>query len=306
MTELELRRDSQPAVADAPHALVAWAEGARAAATLAASLCKTEFVPSHFRGSVESATAAIMHGAEIGMSPMQSLQAVYVISGRPALYARAMLAVTLAAGHKVWTEELTDNRAIVCGQRRGSDRVERVVWTLDRARKAGYTKNGKYQSDPQAMLLARAQADVCRRIAPDALLGMAYSVEELEDEQTNEAAPTVTSNGGKRTMKRAAPPPPPEPDLDEAPTPAVEEPSPQASDTITDAQMKKLQASFTEHGITERTERLEVVATIIGREVASAKDLTKEEASQVIDWFEQRSAPTSEPGFDDDAWLAGN
>ncbi|MCZ4506609.1 hypothetical protein O4273_27765, partial [Rhodococcus ruber] len=35
-------------------------------------------------------------------------------------------------------------------------------------------------SVPQSMLYARASGDIARRVAPDALLGMAYHVEELE------------------------------------------------------------------------------------------------------------------------------
>lgn len=211
MTELAIRTERMQE--NAPGALVAWAEAASAAHRLATPLIATDFVPAHFRpkGQSEdavrvaqaSATAAILFGAEAGLTPMQALQGIYVISGKPAMYARVMLAVTLAQGHEVWTEELTDTKAVVCGRRRGSEHVEKVTWTLERASKAGYTSNKKYATDPQAMLLARAQSDVCRRIAPDAILGMAYSVEELEDE--GDPSPTTAK---RRTAKRAAPPTP--------------------------------------------------------------------------------------------------
>ena len=58
--------------------------------------------------------------------------------------------------------------------------TETSTWTIDRAKKAGYTTNKKYATDPQAMLFAKATAEVCRKIAPHILLGIQYSYEELQ------------------------------------------------------------------------------------------------------------------------------
>lgn len=300
MTELAVREPTTMQ-ANAPGALVAWAEAASAAHRLASPLVSTDFVPAHFRpknGTEEaykvaqaSATAAILFGAEAGLTPMQALQGIYVISGKPAMYARVMLAVTLAQGHAVWTEELTDTKAVVCGQRRGSEHVERVTWTLDRASKAGYTSNKKYATDPQSMLLARAQSDVCRRIAPDAILGMAYSVEELEDEGEDLAAPR------KRTAKRAAPSTP-EPEFASPEEAAAEAATDQGDDNqdppepplepdaATDAQLSKLAIQFDEAGYTDRDDKLRYLSNAFGRPIGSSRELSKSEASFVIDAFE--------------------
>ena len=47
-------------------------------------------MPAHFRGKPNEAAAAILYGDEIGFTPTQALQNLYVINGKPALYARAM------------------------------------------------------------------------------------------------------------------------------------------------------------------------------------------------------------------------
>lgn len=180
--------------------LVAWARAAEAAAELARPLSQTSFVPEVYQGKAGDAAAAILVGAEVGLSPMQALQGIYVIKGKPAMYARTLMAIVLAAGHEVWTEKASADRVIVKGRRRGSERVETSEWTIGRAKTAGYTSNKKYDTDPEAMLLARAQAELCRRLAPDAILGMAYAVEELQDD---EPAPT-----GKRTVSRKSKPAP--------------------------------------------------------------------------------------------------
>ena len=56
-----------------------------------------------------------------------------------------------------------------------------------------------------------------------------------------------------------------------------------AREGITDAQVKMLAASMNERGITDRDDALAYVASVIGREVGSRKELTREEASRVID-----------------------
>jgi hypothetical protein len=282
--------------------LVSWAKAADAAFTLGSALCKTSFVPAQFKDKAGEATAAILYGAEAGLSPLAALQGVYVISGKPAMYARTLLAVALGAGHEVWTEEITDTRAIVCGRRRGSDNIERSTWTIDRAKRAGYTKNAKYQSDPQAMLLARAQSDVCRRVAPDALLGMPYSVEELEDEDV----PTVTiarADAKPKPVRRALAPTPIEPSLDndsqdEQPARPVEDRE-DVRVFITDPQSKKLHAALNSGGYTDRALGLAFISDTVGRDVDSSKNLTREEASRVIDALEHAARP-AEPPLDEE------
>lgn len=265
----------------APAALIAWADAAQAAHRLAAPLCRTEFVPQHFRGNEAAATAAILYGAEVGLSPLQALQGIYVISGRPALYARTMLAVTLGAGHEVRTVESTDARAVVEAQRRGSSHVERVVVTIDQAKRAGWTSNKKYTTEPATMLLARAQSQACRRVAPDALLGLAYSAEELQDENAQEpAAPKRTAR--RRTVAEVVETP--EPDL--APEPN--------SDGMTDAQSRKLHATLREQGH-DRDSGLALLSGMVGRTLTSTSDLTKAEASDVIDALEQDAPAAEEP-----------
>jgi hypothetical protein len=57
----------------------------------------SEFAPKDFRGKPESCLLAIQHGSEIGLSPMQSLQNIACINGRPAIWGDAALALCLAS-----------------------------------------------------------------------------------------------------------------------------------------------------------------------------------------------------------------
>lgn len=278
--------------------LVSWAASLVAAKQLGDALCATTFAPASFRGKPEDAAAAILHGDEVGLSPMQALQSIYVISGKPAMYARAMVAVVLAAGHEVWTVSKTDAQVTVAGRRRGSSHVIEETWTTARAAKAGYTNNKKYASDPQAMLYARAASDVCRQVAPDALAGLAYSAEELELSEP-EPTTTVTRSPRKTTAKRA--PTPPEPDLpvagvlerddsvagageaDDSTTPPGAEQSEVPATGPSEGQNRLMHRMFHDLGIEDRDERLEFTSAIVGRVLSSSTELTRADASRLID-----------------------
>jgi len=90
-----------------------------------------------------------------------------------------MVALLKGKGYRFETVESTDESVTVRGTSPSGEQ-ETSTWTLDRAKKAGYTSNKKYQTDPQAMLYAKAASEVSRRLAPDVLLGIKYTAEDLE------------------------------------------------------------------------------------------------------------------------------
>lgn len=180
------------------------AEAMGAAHKLATVLCNTQMVPATFRGKPDDGAAAILYGAELGLKPQQALQQVFVVHGQPAIYARTMVALLKAKGYRFETIESTDEAVTVrATSPRGES--ETATWSIDRAKKAGYVSNKKYSTDPQAMLYAKAASEVSRRIAPDVLLGIRYSAEELELEQPVRATATRTDRrGGARAALSAA------------------------------------------------------------------------------------------------------
>lgn len=155
------------------------AEAMGAAHKLATVLCNTQMVPQTFRGKPDDGAAAILYGAELGLKPQQALQQVFVVHGQPAIYARTMVALLKAKGYKFQTVETSDESVTVRGTSPAGE-VEESTWTIARAERAGYTKNAKYKSDPQAMLYAKAASEVSRKLAPDVLLGIKYTAEDLE------------------------------------------------------------------------------------------------------------------------------
>ena len=269
--------------------LVAWATALHAAHQIGSALCQTSFAPAAFRGKPDDAAAMILYGDELGLTPGTALQSGFVVSGRPGLYARAMHAIVLSGGHEVWTVEKSDAKVTVAGRRKGSTHVHEETWTAARAQKAGYTANKKYSTDPQAMLYARALADVCRVIAPDALAGLDYTVEELELVDTPTVTITRTEAPPTKARRKpvAAAPEPEEPPLEPEPTPAAEARS--------EAQMRKLWATAKDVGMDEAGFRA-WITDCLGREVESTKTLTRDEAARLIDALEQsQDVETADP-----------
>lgn len=274
--------------------LVAWAGAASAAHQLATSLTRTSFVPKAFQGNAGDATAAIILGDELGLSPLSALRSIYIISGTPALYARTMVALAMGHGHEVWTESSTDREVVVCGRRKGSEHTERVVWTIDRARKAGYTNNKKYDSDPQAMLYAKAAGEVARKIAPDVLAGVPFSVEDLELEPENQPRTPVSRSTSK--VQRQPRPQPPEPPLAEPEAPElgpVQATAERDEEPITPKQLTALNAMLTsDYDLTDRGDKLAFLSAELGREIGSSKDVTKAEAMRLLDGRNEPPEPT--------------
>jgi hypothetical protein len=51
------------------------------------------FCPSAFLGKPEQILCAIQYGIEIGLSPMQALQSIAVINGKPSIYGDGLMAL---------------------------------------------------------------------------------------------------------------------------------------------------------------------------------------------------------------------
>lgn len=292
MTEMMIREDrtavetyEPPTTAVAT--LVDWHDELLAAGSIAAKLCNTPFVPQHFRGKPADAAAAILTGRELGLSPMASLRSIFLISGTPGMYSKTMLAVVQAQGHEVHVEEQSDERVVVSGRRKDSEHVTRTVWDRARVVKAKLQGNAKYQENPQQMMAWRGIAEMCRLVAPDALLGVPYSVEELADfEPTPEPRRRMTA---AEVMADAPVSAVVVEGRDEAEVVDEQQPT-RRPNQITREQSTKLHATLGDLGLGGKANRengLAKISLILKHDIDTTDAMTKTEASHVIDVLEQ-------------------
>lgn len=261
-----------------------------AAHQLGSALAGTDMVPRDYKGKPDNATAAILYGAELGLSAIQSLQNVFIVHGKPAMYARTMVALAINAGHQVGEIASSAESVTWFGKRGDTGQEFTAEWTIERAKQAEYLSNALYKKQPIEMLRAKAQTEVCRTLFADVLLGMAYSVEdlELEGQPIRAKAERVTA-GPKRGMAGLADrlgvssaDADPEP-VEEAGT--AEDGAP-AAKPATAADIKKLDAALTNAGIVDQAERRAFLSGRVGRELQAAREMTRDEIAAVIEFVE--------------------
>ena len=78
----------------------------------AQKIANTPFVPSAFRGKPEAVFAAILYGAELGIGPMQSLNCIHVIEGKPSMAPELMRALVAKAGHRIDVKLSSNDRVV--------------------------------------------------------------------------------------------------------------------------------------------------------------------------------------------------
>jgi len=149
----------------------------------------SDFAPKDFRGKPESCLLAIQHGSEIGLSPMQALQNIACINGRPAIWGDAALAIVQASAVCEFVyEEITgdgDQMTAVCqAKRRGYAKPTTATFTVADAKRAGlWGKTGPWTQYPKRMLQLRARGFALRDAFPDVLKGL-VTAEEAQDYPT--------------------------------------------------------------------------------------------------------------------------
>jgi hypothetical protein len=160
---------------------------------------QSDFAPKDFKGKAESCLLAIQHGSEVGLSPMQSLQSIAVINGRPTIWGDAALALVQSSSQCLYVREYTegdgDGLTAVCEvQRRGYPQPTVAKFSVADAKKAGlWGKSGPWSQYPSRMLGLRARGFALRNAFADALRGL-VTAEEAQDYQTpavSEPTPSV-------------------------------------------------------------------------------------------------------------------
>lgn len=147
-------------------------------------LAGSSIVPKDYIGKPGNCLVAIQWGMELGLQPMQAMQSIAVINGRPSLWGDAMLALVKAHPAFEWIKEECDGNVATCTiKRRGEPEVVQS-FSLEEAKRAGLTgKPGPWAQYPKRMLQMRARGFALRDAFPDALRGV-VSAEEARDTPT--------------------------------------------------------------------------------------------------------------------------
>jgi hypothetical protein len=148
-------------------------------------LASSTMVPRDFQGKPGNVLVAIQWGREVGLGPLQALQNIAVLNGRPSIWGDAALA--LVRGHpdcasvQEGAEGEGDARHGWCEVTRRGEQPQRRTFSIADAKRAGlWGKAGPWTQYPDRMLQLRARGFAIRDVFPDALRGV-LTREEAED-----------------------------------------------------------------------------------------------------------------------------
>ena len=182
------------------------------AMAFATMVAKSDFAPKDFKGKPESCLLAIQHGSEIGLSPMQSLQNIACINGRPAIWGDAALAVAMASQVCEYVRESIEGDgeqmvATCTAKRRGYETPTVARFSVADAKKAGlWGKSGPWTQYPKRMLQLRARGFALRDAFPDVLKGL-VTAEEAQDYPTQPEPVVVRPKFDEPTVVKLKPEP---------------------------------------------------------------------------------------------------
>lgn len=144
-------------------------------------MSKSNLVPKDFSGNVGNILVAVQWGMELGLQPMQAMQNIAVINGRPSLWGDAVIALVKSSPACEYVVEETSDDVATCRVKRHGEPEQSRTFTKADALKAGLlNKQGPWSQYPKRMLQMRARSWALRDVFPDVLRGMPIA-EELQD-----------------------------------------------------------------------------------------------------------------------------
>lgn len=177
------------------------------AARFAECVLKAGLAPKGF-DTAQGVIIALQHAAELGLSPMQGLQSVAIINGRPGIYGDAALALVRRSGLLENITEVVDGdgearKAVCTVKRRGESECVSTFSVADAKRAGLWGKAGPWTQYPDRMLKFRARGFALRDTFGDVLKGLRM-VEELSDMPREPKNVTGTGLAAALDAKEAA------------------------------------------------------------------------------------------------------
>lgn len=257
----------------------------------AKALAASNLLPRTYQNHPENVLVAIEYGHALGIPPIQAINSIHVIEGKPSASADLIAALVRRAGHRlrVVEEPTSDGPKVTATLIRADDPdfAFTAIWDRAKARTAGLLGKGNWKNYEGQMMRARAITEVCRQGANEALYGVLYSPEELGGDTPPTEPVSVPTPVVARFAQTTS--------LDEAL--AADEPvDADIVEHVTTAQLLQLSSLMTAAGLS-KADMLDEACRVAGRELPSANALTASEADTLIEYL-AGVVPVDEPDLD--------
>jgi hypothetical protein len=153
---------------------------------------RSQLVPDTYRGKPDDIVIAVMQGAELGLPPIQALNSIAVINGRPSVWGDAVPGLCYASGKVEDIEEhfegspgQDDYTAICIAKRRGVPSPKIGRFSQGDAKVAGLFGKATHGKYPGRMMMWRARHFALHDAFPDVLRGIGTRELDAEDMEAN-------------------------------------------------------------------------------------------------------------------------
>lgn len=149
-------------------------------------LASSSMIPKQYQGKPNDVLVCVQWGYEMGLAPMQALQNIAVINGKPSVYGDAALALVQNSPvcediEESIEDEGTPNPVAVCVAKRKNRKPVTARFSVEDAKRANlWGKQGPWTQYPKRMLQMRARGFALRDAFPDVLKGL-ITIEEAQD-----------------------------------------------------------------------------------------------------------------------------
>jgi hypothetical protein len=151
------------------------------ALTFSNYLADSDMVPKDFKGKPGNCLIAMQWGAEVGLKPLQALQNIAVINGRPALWGDSVIALVRASPLCEFVIETEDAQSSTCRVKRRGEPEQSRTFSDEDAKAAGLLgKAGPWSQYKKRMRQMRARAFALRDVFPDVLRGLPIAEEVMD------------------------------------------------------------------------------------------------------------------------------
>lgn len=165
-------------------------------------MAKSTIVPKDYQNKSGNILVAIQMGAELGLKPIQSLQNIAVINGRPSVFGDSLLALVQTSSVFEDIEETFDEKtytAYCCVKRKGHSKYTMSFSKEDAEKASLWGKSGPWTAYPKRMLQMRARGFALRDKFADVLGGLitAEEARDIPSDDTSNNMKVVQDNAYK-------------------------------------------------------------------------------------------------------------
>lgn len=160
--------------------------------TYARELADSGLLPTSYRKQPANLLYAIEYGEMLNLSPMAAVTGIHVIEGKPTASAALISALVRRAGHRLRITGDSEKAIAEIVRCDDPDFTFRSEWTAARAQTADLLNKKVWKQYRPAMLKARAITECARDACEEALMGMAYTPEEMGVDVDEDGIPLRT------------------------------------------------------------------------------------------------------------------